>query len=162
VVECGVDKFWIVTFVLGGFVAVVLSVLLLRGRFGTTQEQGDYTLREMLSADEIPAAATRKSVGNCRGHSLQSRQVLGAGVLWATDDEVGFLLRNARRQFRIKRSTIAAATVSSSFSRTGIEETSDRDEFLIVDWYAGDDLSQIVFQLTEPAPWAEELAPLDA
>lgn len=153
------DNLWIIAFVVGGFVVALLTLLLVRGRFGTPKEQANFEFHELLSSSEVPPNVTLKGVANCRGHDLPSQQILGTGVMWLTDDELGFVLRSPRRHFRIRRSTIQSARVDSRFARPGIEEVSDEHDFLIVGW---DDLSgesTIVFQLPDPAPWAAELNP---
>lgn len=154
------DYFWIVAFIVGGFVIVVLSILLLRGRFGTPQEQADYEMRELLHSDDIPSEAHRRVIATCRGHDAGKHQMFGVGVLWASDDALGFVLRTPRRHLRIARSEIDGARASSSYSRVGVEESLETEEFLIVDWISDNRPAQIVFRLHDPRPWVEELAPV--
>lgn len=148
---------WIGGFVIGGFVIVVLTILGLRGRFGTPSQQGEFDLDWLANSEEVPRRTLRKERATCRGHSLRSRAIQGAGVLWLTDDTLGFVLRTPRRHMKIQRSTVVNATVSATYHRIGIDETSDGRDFLVVEWDSDEGPATIAFQLADAQSWADDI-----
>lgn len=142
---------------LGIFIAAGLLILGLRGRFGTAPQQGEFELSELSRSRAVPRRAVLRSVAACRGHSLDSRALYGSGVLWLTDDTLGFLLRSPRRELRLALDDVTGATASDVYRRIGVDETSDRPDLLIVEWKAKGVPSTIAFQIADPAPWIDAL-----
>lgn len=143
---------------LGVILALLLGVLLVRGRFGTPAEQGTYELNELASSAEVPRRTLRKDPAVCRGRS--DRPLLGAGILWLTDDELGFLLRTPRRRTELSLDSVDSVTVTDRYVRPGLTETSDRTDFLVVTFSAsesGGSLESVCFQLDEPDAWAHAI-----
>lgn len=145
-------------FVTGGFIVVVLVVLGLRGRFGTTEQRGDYELYELEHSSDVPKGA-RTTRATCRGHDGERHQIIGAGVLWATGDFVGFALRSPRRHLRIPRARVESAIATDAHTRPGGVERADGDRLLVVTWEdPHDGQITVVFDLDDAPQWAAALS----
>lgn len=147
----------IVGIVLAVVVALLLTVLLIRGRFGTPSEQGEFELDELLHSGEVPHHTLRREVAACRGHSLDAPSLVGAGVLWLTADDLGFVRRTPRRHVHVPVRSVISAEPASRYARPGIEETSDRVDFLVVEWETADGPATVAFQLPDPGAWAADI-----
>jgi len=138
-------------------VAVILVILGLRGRFGTPRERGQFELNELMRSDEVPRRTTLREIATCRGHSLDSRALYGAGALWLTRDTLGFVLRAPRRHLAIPVASITSATAASSYHRIGVDEVSDEEDFLVIGWDVSDGPATIAFQVPDPKRWITAL-----
>jgi len=137
--------------------AILLTILGLRGRFGTARERGRFELNELLHSNEVPAQTRRREIATCRGHSLDAQALYGAGALWLTDAELGFALWSPRRHLRIPTETITSATATSEYHRVGIDEVSDEVDFLVVGWDTKVGPATVAFQVPDPEVWAEDI-----
>lgn len=141
---------------LGVVAAAGLTILGLRGRFGTPRQQGAFELSE-LARSEAPRSAIRREAATCRGHSLEGRPLLGSGVLYLTEDRLGFILRDPRRTIEIATSDIRSVTASSSYHRPGMSDVSDAEDFLVIEWSAPKGPATIAFRLPEPKRWVDDI-----
>ena len=154
------NPLWILVFIAGGLTMSMLAVLLIRGRFGTPGEQGVYELNELARSSEVPSGARLRGLATCRGHGVNSRQILGAGVLWLADDSIGFVLRQPRRHLRIPLSEVRSATTAASYRHGTIEEVCEDGEFLVVEWVSSSGTGLVGWQVDDPAAWAAEISAL--
>ncbi|HNI34852.1 MAG TPA: hypothetical protein PLV93_05600 [Microthrixaceae bacterium] len=145
--------------IVAGVVVAVLAVLFVRGRFGTAHEQGRYHLTELARSKHVPRRARRRSIATGRGSTIRGKPMIGAGVLWLTDDRVGFVRRTPHQTVEIDLRTISSATSSDRFTRDGIEETANGDEqFLIVEWQpTGTTTARIAWLVPDADEWAQDI-----
>ena len=145
----------IVLLIAGAVATSSLAILGLRGRFGTTAEQGRYELDELSRSKDVPRRARRRSVAMARGSTMPGRSLIGAGVLWLTDDTLGFVRRSPKRRVTIDVASIRTITVSPTYREDVVEETSTDGDFLIIGWDHIDTVaSTIAFRVDDPEGWA--------
>jgi len=141
--------------VCGVILAVLLLILGLRGRFGTPTEQGQFMLTELEHSDEIPEGTIARDIATCRGSTMEGHAPIGAGVLWLTSGDLGFVRRTPRRHLRIPLEAVDSAVVSSTYRREGFVEVTDAQDFLIVEWTVPDgDTDTIAWLTPDPERWA--------
>ncbi len=122
-----------------GAVLSVFALLVLRGRFGTPRRRVVFDLTEHV-ATHAPKDASMLRSARCMGHSADSAPVRGAGVLWLTADQLGFSLRQPRRDFTIDLGSVVSVATQQVVRRPGVRPIrgSSGKPFLAVEWTTPD------------------------
>ena len=133
-----------------GAVLCVLGLLVVRGRFGTARRRVVFDLTEVASHDVPKGAALRRSA-RCMGHSADRAPVRGTGVLWLTDDTLGFSVREPRTVFTIDLVDVVSVSARQVVRRPGVRAIRSKDRpFVVVEWGTGDGGTAMVSWRLDP------------
>ncbi len=141
----------------GAVLVLGLGFMLMRGRFSTPERRADLALQDMASSAGVPKKTTDRSEALSLGHSGDSTQIRGKGVLWLNDTTLGFALSKPVRQFEIPLKEVRSVVASNEFSRIGMTQSSPDVDFLVVNW--NDPSGSIVmgFKLDGAESWAAKV-----
>lgn len=145
----------LIAIVVAGLVVIVLALALLRGNFSTPQRRRDRALHELLNSAEVPKKRLAVSSANSLGHSGDMAQLRGAGGLWLGESTLGFVLRKPVRRFDISLHDIHSAVASNEFSRVGLQQTSDKVDFLVIRFSESTGMATIGFRVANAEHWAQ-------
>ncbi len=133
-----------------GAALCVLALLVLRGRFGTARRRVVFDLTEVASHD-VPRGAVLRRSARCMGHSADRAPVRGTGVLWLTEDTLGFSVREPRSVFAIDLADVESVAARHVVRRPGVRAIRSKDRpFVVVEWRAGDGSTALVSWRLDP------------
>jgi len=122
-----------------GAALCVLALLVLRGRFGNPRRRVVYDLTEMASSNDVPKRAVLRRSARCMGHSADEPPVRGTGVLWLTENTLGFSVREPRSEFTIHLVDVMSVSAKQVVRRPGVRPIrSTTRPFVVVEWVAHD------------------------
>lgn len=148
-----------------GAALCVLALLVLRGRFGTARRRVVFDLAEIAASNDVPKDAVLRRSARCMGHSADSTPVRGTGVLWLTDDTLGFSVREPRFDFTIDAADIVSVSARQVVRRPGVRAIrSVGRPFVVVEWTTADAGTAMVSWRLDPevgeaceAEWVEAI-----
>ncbi len=111
------------------------ALLVLRGRFGTPRRRVVFDLTERVVPRDVPRDAVLHQSARCFGHSADAPQVRGTGVLWLTDEALGFTVREPRREVHVDLRDVVSVSARSTVRRPGVRALrSTGRPFLVIEW----------------------------
>ena len=138
---------WVVAL---GAVLCVLALLVVRGRFATARRRVVFDLTE-VAAHDVPGAAVLHRSARCLGHSADRASVRGTGVLWLTEDTLGFSVRAPRHLFTIDLVDVVSVSTRQVVRRPGVRAIRSKDRpFVVVEWATGDGGTAMVSWRLDP------------